>query len=96
MVWQGIICPIPVLLVKKSDGSWQSCVDYCALNDKTIKDKFPIPVVDEFLDDLHGAIFFTNLYFRSGYHQVLMHPMDIEKMAFQTHDKHMMDSLSSW
>lgn len=77
-----------VLLVKKHDGTWHFCVDYLVLNELMIKNKFSIPVVDELIDELHGACFFSKLDLHFGYHYVRMHPEDVEKTAFQIHHGH--------
>ena len=91
---KGFICPssslwgAPVLFSKKKDELIRMCIDYRELNKVTIKNRFPLPTIDDLLDQLQGACVFSKINLRSGYHQVRVKEENISKMTFRTHYGH--------
>ncbi|GKC14867.1 putative reverse transcriptase domain-containing protein [Tanacetum coccineum] len=77
-----------LLFFKKKDGSSRMCIDYRELNKLTIKNRYPLPKIDNLFDQLQGSQFFSKIDLRSGYHQLRVHEDDIPKTAFRTHYGH--------
>ncbi|KAL0537071.1 hypothetical protein IC582_026041 [Cucumis melo] len=78
----------PVLFVKKKDGSMRLCIDYRELNKVTVKNKYPLPRIDDLFDQLQRATVFSKIDFRSGYHQLRIKDRDVPKTAFRSRYGH--------
>ncbi|GKB60109.1 hypothetical protein Tco_0916295, partial [Tanacetum coccineum] len=74
----------PVLFVKKKDGSFRMCIDYQELNKLTVKNRYPLPMIDDLFDQLHGSSAYSKINLRSGYHQLRVRDEDIPKTTFRT------------
>jgi hypothetical protein len=77
-------CGNPIVLVQKKDGTWRLCIDYISLNKITVRNCYPIPSIDDLLDQLKGGNFFNKIDPKSGYHQVPIETTDVWKIAFKS------------
>jgi hypothetical protein len=73
----------PVIFIRKKDGSWRLCIDYRQLNQATIKNQYPLPRIDDLFDQMKGAMVFSKIDLRSGYHQLRIKEDDIPKTTFK-------------
>nr|GFA65801.1 putative reverse transcriptase domain-containing protein [Tanacetum cinerariifolium] len=78
----------PVLFVKKKDGSFRMCIDYCKLNKLTVKNRYTLPQIDDLFDQLQGSSVYSKIDLRSGYHQLRVREQDVLKTAFKTQYGH--------
>nr|GFC03640.1 putative reverse transcriptase domain-containing protein [Tanacetum cinerariifolium] len=78
----------PVLFVKKKDGSFRMCIDYRELNKLTVKNRYPLPMIDDLFDQFQGSSVYSKIDLRSGYHQLRVREEDIPKTAFRTRYGH--------
>jgi hypothetical protein len=79
---------LPGAFSAKKDGSWRFCVDYRKLNSLTAKNTFPMPIIDEILDELAGTRYFSSIDFHDGFHQIRMLPVDEHNTTFKAHHRH--------
>ena len=77
-----------MLFNKKKDGTLRLCIDYKGLNQATVKNKYPIPRIDELLDRLHGSSIYSKIDLKSGYYQIRIKEVDIPKTSFNTRYGH--------
>ena len=79
---------LPCFLLKKKDGTLWLCIDYRQLNKLTVKNKYPLPIIDNLFDQLKGASSFSKIDLRSGYHQLRIKDADVHKTTFRTRYRH--------
>jgi hypothetical protein len=86
----GLICPsvsrwgAPIIFVRKKEGSWRLCIDYCQLNKAMIKNQYPLSRIDDFFDQMKGVTVFSKIDLRSRYHLLRIKEEDIPKTTFKT------------